>query len=100
MFGRHFNKISKELDYDLRLIDLCEEKYGFFDSGAYAVQSPKMISYSLGSKIKENLINIRVPIEINLNKTDPKLSEMLNVIESSYNKIQITDFSDSVIWLK
>ena len=99
-FERHFNKIVEELDYDLRLIDLAEEHYRFFDCGAFAVQAPKMVSYSLDSKIKENLINIRVPINLNLNREDPELSDILDIIHASYNKIQITDFSDSVIWLK
>ena len=99
-FKWHFNKIAKELCYNTRLINLAEERLGFFDCGAYVIQASRMISYSVNSKIKEGLMNIRVPINLNLNRIDPKLSEMLDIINKSYQRIQNTDFSDSIIYLQ
>jgi len=99
-FERHFNKIVGELGYDLRLIDLCEENSEFFDCGAYAVQSQRMIAYSLkNSNIKEGLINVRVPVSLNLDREDPTLSQMLEIIDKSYQHIHGSDFSDSTIYL-
>ena len=99
-FAEHFNNIVEELDYDLRFIDLRNENDEFFDFGAYAVQSPRMISYSLNGEPRKGLLNRRVPVSLNLDKKDPTLSEILEIIDESYQKIHNSDLSNSTIYLQ
>lgn len=99
-FEWHFNKITEELGYDVRLISLSQENYGFFDCGAYALQSPRQVSFSMNREVRKGLIDIRVPIGLNLNRIDPTLNQMLGLIERAYKKIQKADFSGAKLYLE
>ncbi len=92
-FKNHFNRIVEDLGYDINFLNLGE---GIFKFGTYGVQSSREIIYSFGKKeAKEGKVNVIVPLKLNLNKNDPSLLEVLDLIEASYSKIKNADILNS-----
>lgn len=86
-FAEHFNKICEKLNYEPRLN---------YDHVEIKRKAELNIN---GRSIKGNII-IDEPIGIILEKIDPSLSEILNLIKNAYKKAKIKSLPKSFVFLR
>lgn len=90
-FERHFNEICKEFGYEPRIGE------AGWSGGCLTLKLPGQVSLSIGGKISNHDIGIKMPIGINFYREDPTLSNALEAISKTYEKLQKNEFSDVVV---
>jgi len=77
-FADHFNKICKDLEYDVKLD-------GLIDS---SIQSKRRVNLLVDGRVMEGVVPIETDIGINFDNTDPTLSQTLDAIAKAYARLQ------------